>query len=108
MLNMMLQLQMLLAALSAFLPLAPEDYRGRAAEILDAAAKALSLGASVAVNLDDLAAKLALVRAEVEAMAAAGRDVTPGEFDAAIARVRAASAAFRAALETAEAGAPPL
>jgi hypothetical protein len=105
MLNLMLQLQMLLAALSAFLPLVPEDSRERAAEVLNVVAKALSAGGSIATNLDDLAAKLAAIRAEVEAMAQAGRSVSPEELDAAMARVRTASAAFRAALETAEAGA---
>ena len=42
MLNLMLQLQLLLAALSAFLPLVPEDSRARAGEMLDVAAKALA------------------------------------------------------------------
>lgn len=103
MLNLMLQLQLLLAALSAFLPLAPPEHRTRAAEIIDIAAKALAAGGSIGANLDDLAAKLSAVRAEVEAMATAGRAVTSEEFDAAMVRVRSASAAFRAALETAEA-----
>ena len=71
----------------------------------DQPAKALSVGGSIATNLDDLAAKLAAIRAEVEAMAQAGRNVSPEELDAAMARVRTASAAFRAALETAEADA---
>lgn len=106
MFNLLLQLQMLLAALSAFLPLVPDKQRIRAAEILDVAAKALAAGAVVATNVDDLAAKLAAVRAEVEAMASAGRSVTAEELDEALIRVRAASAAFRAALETAEAGGP--
>ena len=103
MLNLMLQLQMLLAALSAFLPLVPEDSRERATEVLTVVGKALSAGGAIATNLDDLAAKLAAIRAEVEAMA--GRHVTPEELDAAMNRVRAASTAFREALETAEAGA---
>ncbi|MEQ1619454.1 MAG: hypothetical protein ABL883_14055, partial [Terricaulis sp.] len=81
--------------------------RSRAAEILDVAAKALAAGGSVAGNLDDLAIKLASIRAEVEAMAAAGREISAGELDAAMARVRAASSAFRAALETAEQASPP-
>ena len=104
MLNMILQLQLLLAALSAFLPLVPDASRARAGEILDVAAKALAAGGAVAGNLDDLAAKLSTIRAEVEAMAASGRAVTGDELDAAMARVRTASAAFRAALETAEQG----
>jgi hypothetical protein len=103
MLSFMLQLQMLLATLSAFLPLAPEDSRERAAEVLNVVAKALSVGGSIAANLDDLAAKLTAIRVEVEAMA--GRNVTAEELDVAMARVRTASAAFRTALETAEAGA---
>ena len=107
MLNMILQLQMLLAALSAFLPLVPSDARARAGEILDVAAKALAAGGSVAANVDDLAVKLAAIRAEVEAMAAAGREVTAAELDAAMVRVRGASTAFRAALATAELGSPP-
>ncbi len=105
MLNLILQLQMLLAALSAFLPLVPEDNRNRAADIIDIVAKALAAGSAVGANLDDLAAKLATIRAEVEAMALAGRAVSSEELEASMARVRAASAAFRAALETAEAGA---
>lgn len=104
--NLMLQLQLLLAALSAFLPLVPKDYRERAAEIFDVAAKALTAGEAIAPNLDDLARKLAAIRAEVEAMAAAGHVVTGDELDAAMSRVRAASAAFRDALQTAEAAAP--
>ncbi|MGQ0533436.1 MAG: hypothetical protein ACT4OF_12205, partial [Caulobacteraceae bacterium] len=88
MLNLLLQLQLLLAALSAFLPLVPEAQRVRAAEILDVAAKALAIGGSVATNVDDLAAKLAAIRAEVEAMAAAGHAVSAAELDAAMTRVR--------------------
>jgi hypothetical protein len=105
MLNLMLQLQMLLAALSAFLPLVPEESRERAGEVLNVVGKALSAGGAIAANVDDLAQKLAAIRAEVEAMAAAGRSATPEQLDAAMARVRAASAAFREALEIAEAGA---
>jgi len=104
-LNLLLQLQLLLAALSAFLPLVPEEHRVRAAEILDVAAQALAAGGSIATNVDDLAVKLAAIRAEVETMAAGGRTVSEEQLDAAMVRVRAASTAFRAALQTAEAGA---
>ncbi len=103
MLNLVLQLQLLLAALSAFLPLVPDEHRVRAGEILNLAAQALAVGGSVAGNVDDLAVKLAAVRGEVEAMVAAGRTVSDIELESAMARVRSASAAFRAALETAEA-----
>jgi len=102
--NLMLQVQLLLAALSALLPLVPDEHRDRAAEILDLAARALAAGGVVRVNLDDLAAKLADVRREVEAMAAAGRAVSADELDAAMVRVRSASAAFRTALAEAGAG----
>lgn len=103
---MILQLQMLLAALSAFLPLVPDQRRAHAGQILDAAAKALTAGGAVAAHADDLALKLAAIRAEVEAIAAAGRPVSVAEFDAALARVRSASLAFRDALETAERATP--
>ena len=103
MLNLLLQLQLLLAALSAFLPLVPEDYRARAGEILDIVAKVLSAGGSIASNADDLAVKLAAVRAEVEVLATAKAAVSAEQLDAAMNRVRAASIAFRAALEAAEA-----
>lgn len=104
MINLMLQLQMLLAALSAFLPLLPDDSRARAGEVLSIVGRALNVGDSLAANLDDLASKLAAIRAEVEAMASAGRSASTEDLVAAMARIRAASAAFRAALETAEAG----
>lgn len=104
MFNLVLQLQLLLAALSAFLPLVPDEHRIRAAEIIDMAAKALAAGSIIAGNVDDLAVKLAAVRAEVESMAAAGRVVSEAELDAAMARVRAASATFRAALASTEGG----
>lgn len=102
--NLLLQLQLLLAALSAFLPFVPENARARAGEILDVAAKVLSAGAVIAPNLDDLAQKLAAIRTEIEAMAAAGEVVSDDQLDAAMARVGAASTAFRDALQTAEQG----
>lgn len=101
--NLLLQLQLLLAALSALLPLIPADFRAKAASFLDLAGRALSVSASIATDVSGLADKLAQVRAEIEAIAAAGRAVTADEFDAVMARINTASAAFRAALETAEA-----
>jgi hypothetical protein len=103
--NFLLQLQLLLSALSALLPLLPETLRTRAGEILDVAGKALSLGGALSTGADELAQKLAAIRAEIEAMAAARHSVTADELDAAMTRVGAASAAFREALRTAEAGA---
>lgn len=102
MLNLILQVQLLLAALSAFLPLVPGEHRARAAELIEIAGKALAAGGAVAANVDDLAEKLAAIRAEVETMAAANHVVTADELDAALVRVRSASAAFRAALAEAE------
>ena len=90
MLNWIMQLQLLLTAVSALLPLAPERYRARIAEILAIAGQALAAGGAVAVNIDDLAAKLAAIRVEVEAMAQAKHEVTETELDLAMARVRAA------------------
>jgi len=96
--KIVLQVQLLLAALSALLPLVPASHRGRVAEILEVAASALSFGGALAVNFDDLSAKLATIRGEVEEMAAAGREIGAAELDAAMARVRVASVSFRAAL----------
>jgi len=104
--SFLLQLQLLLAALSALLPLLPDGLRARAGEILDVAGKALSLGGALSSGAEQLAQKLAAVRAEVEAMAAARHSVTADELDAAMARVSAASAAFREALQSAEAAGP--
>ena len=73
--NLLLQLQLLLAALSALLPLIPADFRAKAASFLDLAGRALSVSASVAADVSDLADRLADVRAEIEAVAAAGRHV---------------------------------
>jgi plasmid maintenance system antidote protein VapI len=102
--NFLLQLQLLLAALSALLLLLPNTLRTRASEILDVAGKALSLGGTLSVSAEDLARRLAVIRAEIEAMATARHMVTADELDAAMARVSAASSAFREALQTAEAG----
>ena len=102
--NLLLQIQLLLAALSAFLPLVPEEYRVRAAEILDGAAKALAAGGAIATNVDELAVKLAGIRAEVEAIAAAGQSISAEQLEVAMFCVCAVSASFRAALDIAEAG----
>jgi hypothetical protein len=99
--NLIIQLQLLLGALSALLPLLPEGFRIRAGAILAIAAEALSLGGSMAADAEEVARKLAAVRSEVEAMAASHHTVTADELDAALARVDAASAAFRNALAAA-------
>ena len=89
-----LQIDLLIAALSALLPLVPEQYRARAGDILEAAKAAVSIGD----HLGELAQKLARLRTEMEAMA--DRAVTAEDMDQALNRVREASAAFRAASET--------
>ena len=94
---LILQLQLLLAALGALLPLIPEASRARVAGLFDLAGQALRLGDSAAAQADDLAAKLAAIRADVERMASSGVAVTPDRIDEAFARVTAASRAFRAA-----------
>ena len=94
---LILQLQLLLAALGALLPLVPDAQRARLGALFELAGKALSLGAAAAPHVDDLARKLARVRADVEAMAAEGRPVSPDRLDEAFARVTAASRAFREA-----------
>jgi hypothetical protein len=104
--NFLLQLQLMLAALSALLPLLPDTLRARAGEVLDVAGKALSLGGALSTGAEDLSRKLAAIRAEIEAMAAARHSVTTEELDAAMARVTAASGALREALQTAEAATP--
>lgn len=100
--KIMLQVQLLLAALSALAPLVPAQHRGRVAEILRTAADALAFTGALSAGADTIAQKLAAVRADVEAMAAAGRGVSDDALDTAVARMRAASADLRAAL--AEAG----
>lgn len=94
---LILQLQLLLAALGALLPLVPEASRAKLAALFELAAQALLLGDRAASAAGDLAHKLARIRADVEAMAAEGRALTPDRIDEAWARVDAASRAFRAA-----------
>ena len=94
---LILQLQLLLTALGALLPLIPEASRARVAGLFDLAGQALRVGDTAAAHADDLAAKLAAIRADVETMAAAGQKVTPDRIDEAFARVTAASRAFREA-----------
>jgi hypothetical protein len=93
-----IQVQLVLAALSAFLPLMPDSRRGEAGEILNSLGRALTLGSVVAANYDALAIKLKILRAEIEAMADAGTPATVETIEGAFARVQAASAAFRRAI----------
>lgn len=95
--SLILQLQLLLAALGALLPLVPEKSRARIGELFDLAGQALRIGDAAARQADDLAVKLAAIRADVEQMAAAGVTLTPDRIDEAFERVRTASAAFRQA-----------
>lgn len=95
---LILQIQLLLATLSALIPLVPARMRSAAGDLLRLASDALALGASATHELEDLAAKLAALRAEMEAIAASGREISSDDLDAAMQRVRIASAAFRDAL----------
>ena len=98
---LILQIQLLLATLAALIPLVPQRVRSAASDLLKLASDALAIGASAAHELEDLAAKLAALRAEMEAIAASGREISADELDAAMHRVRLASAAFRDALQRA-------
>lgn len=99
--NFVLQAQLLLTALSAFLPLIPAGHRTHVGELLNVVAGALAAGGAVSANVDDLAAKLAAIRREVEGIAARGEAISADRLDVAMARVRNASADFRIALAAA-------
>lgn len=101
MLDTLNKTDLLLAALSALLSLAPEQHRARAAEILDAIADVTKSAVSVSNQAGDFADKLAALRADIDAMNERG--VTVADMDKALARLRTASAVFRAASETAAA-----
>jgi hypothetical protein len=96
--SIFVQLQLLLAAVSALLPFAPEAARAKLAGVLDLAAQALRATQAGARELEDLAGRLRAIRTDIERMAEAGQTVSPDRLDEAFERVRAASAAFRAAL----------
>jgi hypothetical protein len=94
---LILQLQLLLAALGALLPFVPEQSRSRIAQVFDLAGQALRLGERAAVHAEHLAQRLAAIRADVERMAAEGTPVSADRIDEAWDRVAAASRAFREA-----------
>jgi hypothetical protein len=89
-----LQVQLLLAALSAVLPLAPEKNRAHLAHVLETIAAALKLGETAAGAGAELATKFAALRSEVEEMAALSTTVSAEQFEAAFERVRVASTAL--------------
>jgi hypothetical protein len=97
-----LQIQLLLAALSAVLPLAPARSRAQLGHVLETIAAALKLGEAAAGAAEELAQKFARLHAEVTQMAALSTHVSAEELDAAFERVRAASAAFRGAAGSAQ------
>jgi hypothetical protein len=92
-----LQVQLLLAALSAVLPLAPEKNRAQLAHVLETIAAALRLGEVAAGAGAELGARFAALRGEIEQMAAASAEVDLQQLEAAFARVRVASVALRVA-----------
>lgn len=95
---LLLQLQLLLAALSALAPLLPGSGEGPVLRALGFVGQALSAGAAATQDLAVLAGKLKAMREEVEAIAVRETPLAAEELDAALERLRAASAAFRAAL----------
>jgi hypothetical protein len=96
-----LQIDLLLSAFAALLPLVPDKHRARAAEIIQAASDVTRAATAISGGIDALAQKLSALRDDVAAMGE--RAVTASELDQAVQRVREASAAFRAAYETAAA-----
>lgn len=94
----LMQLQMLLSALSAFMQVTPLAAKPRALEALSFVGRALSAGAAAAEEVEDLADRLRVLRLEVEQMAQRREPLRPEELDAALARVRAASAGFQEAV----------
>ncbi len=99
--RLILQAQLLLTGISALLPLAPEKHQGRIGEVVAVVGKALAAGGAVAANADDLVDKLADIRREIETIVGEGRAIDAAALDAAMARVRAASADFRDAIAAA-------
>ncbi len=100
--TLILELRLLLSALSLFLPLLPPEGRARVGDVLEAAARALNLTSGLAQDWTALTQKLAAVRGEVEALTQSGRPLAAEDLEQAMARVRTASHAFRAALDLAE------
>lgn len=94
---LILQVQLLLTSLGALLPLVPAAARSRLAALLEVAGQALRIGNAAASQIDDLAAKLAQIRKDVERMVESGERISADRIDEAWMRVEAASAAFRAA-----------
>lgn len=94
----LMQLQMLLSALSAFMQVTPLAAKPRALEALSFVGRALSAGAAAAEEVEDLADRLRVLRLEVEQMAQRREPLRSEELDAALARVRAASAGFQEAV----------
>jgi hypothetical protein len=92
-----IQVQLLLAALSAVLPLAPEGNRAQLAHVLESVAAALKLGESALHSAESLAAKLSALRREVERMAAVSPHASAEDLESVFERVRNASTEFRAA-----------
>jgi hypothetical protein len=94
---LILQIQMLLAAVGAVAPLAPEPIRPKLVAVFKLIGEALSAVDAGADALEKLAPRLSRIRRDVEALAESGQPVSADALDAAMARVAAASAAFRRA-----------
>lgn len=95
----LMQLQMLLSALTTVLQHSPLGEKPRAREALDLVASALSAGAAAAEDVHQVSDRLRDLRQEVERLAQRPSPVSPEELESALAQVRAASAGFRAAVQ---------
>jgi hypothetical protein len=100
--SMIVQIQLMLNALAAFLPLLPEAKRPRVAEAFDLLARALRTAEAGAELVDVLAPRLKALRQEIERMVEAGERVSPERLEAAFAHVTKASREFREALAAAQ------
>lgn len=94
---LILQMQMLLAAAGAVAPLAPGAVRPKLIALFKLIGEALSAVDAGGAALERLAPKLSRIRREMESLAETGAPISADALDAAIARVGAASAAFRRA-----------
>jgi hypothetical protein len=98
--TLILQMQMLLAAVAAISPLAPEALRPKLVAVFKLIGEALSAVDAGGAALERLAPKLSRIRREVESLAESGKPISADALDAALTRVSAASAAFRRAAQS--------
>jgi hypothetical protein len=90
-----LQLQLLLAAIAAFLPLAPAHAREKISVVIEAVSRILALGAAKASTPDATTRVLQTVRGEIERMAEEGPALTPDHLDEAMQKIEKAAAKLK-------------